>query len=203
MKNRISILATASLLMVLSASCSVLDGDTDARLKSFTETMVSDYVVASVIQLNEAAFINKTSVFKEDFKSSGKNVTITLLSAQDSLWFFSETAKNENYLVEGTIKMLPDDTQGLPCWKCNAVVSYNEGNGYTSKLTTVSPAEFYWLEVQSSTEVSHKMVFDGKFTVDTYLSDKHLDSGTVTYSQTSTGTSLSTSWQLVTYRDTE
>lgn len=201
MKKYISILASAVMLAVLTVSCSnISEGVTSVRLRSYSENMVKNYVINPVLTINESAFKEK-DIFKEGFTVTKKGkYTITLRSATDSTWSYMQTSDNARYVVSGIIRMLPDNALGLHMWECSAEVSYDENNGYTSVLKTVNPAEFYWEDQLMETEYTYSIVFDGKFTIDTYLSEKHLDSGVLTFYRTGTGSVISDSWDMTSYR---
>lgn len=202
MKKYISILASAAVLAILSVSCSILDGNTSTKLKSYTQEMVEDYIVEPVMTINAAAFKGKKDIFKDGYKVRVKDeYIITLLSASDSTWSFVQDSGNSKYVISGIIKMLPDNSLGLHTWSCQADIAYDEGNGYTSILKTENPAEFYWMDELKATQYIYEIVFDGKFTIDTYLSSKHLDNGVITFSKTPTGTVISSDWKLTTYRE--
>lgn len=203
MKKYIPVIIISVLFSVLCTSCSLLSGDTSARLSSYTDKMVKDYIVSPVLSINEAEYKGKKDIFKEDFKLTEKGkYEITLLSATDSTWSFSQVKDNGKYKVNGKIKMLPRNDIGLTQWLCSATVSYDEGNGYTSILSTSESAQFYWTDHLKTTEYIYRMVFDGKFVISTYLSDKPLDTGTATYYQSETDSVISDDWELVTYRET-
>lgn len=201
MKKYTAIVASLVLLAALSVSCGALDdGLTSLKLKSYSEEMVKHYIVRPVLTINESAF-RKKDIFKDGFSVTEKGkYTITLRSASDSTWSYAQTSDNSQYTVSGLIRMLPDNDLGLHMWECRASILYNEGNGYTSSLETINPAKFYWTDELTETEYTYSIVFDGKFSIDTYLSDKHLDNGVVTFSETATGIVLSSDWELKSYR---
>lgn len=204
MKKYILIIAASAVMAFICASCSLLDGQINSRLQSYSEDMVKNYIVNPVLTLNEAEYKAKKDIFKEGYSVTKKGkYEIKLLSAADSTWSFTQAKGNDKYQVNGIIKMLPRDVIGLVQWSCKANVSYNEDNGYTSSMTTDKAATFYWVDELRETEYAYRMVFDGQFTVNTFFDGKALDKGVATFTATETGSVITSDWNLTTFREVE